>query len=55
MEVLLVDELLWDVDDLDFDILGIVGWCFEVVVADVVGDEVAICGATDQAGVWGHW
>ena len=27
VEVVLVNELLWDVGDLDFDILGIVKWC----------------------------
>ena len=27
LEVVLVDEILWDVGELDFDILGIVEWC----------------------------
>ena len=27
VEVLIVNELLWDVGELDFDILGIVEWC----------------------------
>ena len=27
VEVLLVDELLWDIGELDFDILGIFEWC----------------------------
>ena len=27
VEVVLVDEILWDFGELDFDILGIVGWC----------------------------
>ena len=40
VEVVLVNELLWYVGELDFDILGIVEWCFEVVVADVLGDEI---------------
>ena len=40
VEVVLLNELLGDVGDLDFDIFGIVEWCYEVVVADVVGDEL---------------
>ena len=40
VEVVLINELLWDVGDLDFEILGIVKWCCEVVVADVVDDEL---------------
>ena len=27
VEVVLVDEILWDVGELDFEILGIFKWC----------------------------
>ena len=39
MEVVLVDEVLRDVGELDFDIFGVVERSCEVVVFDVVGDE----------------
>ena len=40
VEFVLVNDLLWDVGELNFDILRIVEWCCYVVVADVVGDEL---------------
>ena len=40
MEVVLVDELLWDVSEINFDILGIGEWYCWLVVADIVGEEL---------------
>ena len=42
VEVILVNEILRNVSELDFYILGIVEWCHEVVVTDVVGDEICV-------------
>ena len=40
MDVVLVDKILWDVGEIDLDVLRIVKRRRQVVVADIVGDKL---------------